>query len=84
MLRFIAIALALAACVASPTVAAQLVFAVTEGVTYQATPKEIREKFEPLAEVMSKTLRREVRIVLVPGYDDVRAGLAKQESRSPK
>jgi len=28
------------------------VFAVTEGVTYQATPKEIREKFEPLAEVI--------------------------------
>jgi hypothetical protein len=26
-----------------------LVFSVTEGVTYQATPKEIRDKFEPLA-----------------------------------
>ena len=56
-----------------------LVFSVTEGVTYQATPKEIREKFEPLAEVIGKALRRNVRIVLVPGYDDVRAGLAKQE-----
>jgi len=56
-----------------------LVFSVTEGVTYQATPKEIREKFEPLAEVIGKALRRNVRIVLVPGYDDVRAGLARQE-----
>jgi ABC-type phosphate/phosphonate transport system substrate-binding protein len=56
-----------------------LVFSVTEGVTYQATPKEIRERFEPLAEVIGKALRRNVRIVLVPGYDDVRAGLARQE-----
>lgn len=79
MLRFIAAALAVAALSAAPGATAQLVFAVTEGVTYQATPKEIREKFEPLAEVIAKTLRREVRVVLVPGYDDARAGLAKQE-----
>ena len=39
-----------------------LVFSVTEGVTYQATPKEIRDKFEPLAEVIGKALRRNVRI----------------------
>lgn len=79
MLRSIAIFVALAAVAASSSATAQVVFAVTEGVTYQATPKEIREKFEPLAEVIGKALRREVRIVLVPGYDDVRAGLAKQE-----
>ena len=29
-------------------------FAVTEGVTYQATPKEIRDKFAPLADVIGK------------------------------
>ena len=79
MFRLLAAALAAAALVASPAALAQLVFAVTEGVTYQATPKEIREKFEPLAEVIAKTLRREVRVVLVPGYDDARAGLGKQE-----
>ena len=62
--------------VAPPT---DLVFSVTEGVTYQATPKEIREKFEPLAEVIGKALRRNVKVVLVPAYDDVRAGLARQE-----
>lgn len=61
---------------AQPT---DLVFSVTEGVTYQATPKEIRERFEPMAELIGKALRRNVRVVLVPAYDDARAGLAKQE-----
>ena len=78
MLRRLFTALFLAAWAGSPAMA-QIVFAVTEGVTYQATPKEIREKFEPLAEVVAKTLRREVRVVLVPAYDEARAGLAKQE-----
>src|SRR5262245_34735951 len=59
--------------------AADLVFSVTEGVTYQATPKEIRDKFEPLAQALGAALKRNVRVVLVPKYDDVRAGLAKQE-----
>ena len=79
MLRSIAILFALAAVAASSSATAQVVFAVTEGVSYQATPKEIREKFEPLAEVIGRALRREVRIVLVPAYDDARAGLGKQE-----
>jgi len=79
MPRRIAFVLALAALAASPAALAQLTFAVTEGVTYQATPKEIREKFEPLAEVIARTLKREVKIVLVPAYDDARAGLGKQE-----
>lgn len=57
----------------------ELVFGVTEGVTYQATPKEIRDKFSPLAEYLGKAIGRRVRIVLVPAYNDVRAGMAKQE-----
>ncbi len=57
----------------------ELVFAVTEGVTYQATPKEIRDKFAPLAEVIGKAAGRKVKTVIVPAYDDLRAGLAKQE-----
>ncbi len=57
----------------------ELVFAVTEGVTYQATPKEIRDKFAPLAELIGKAAGRKVRTVIVPAYDDLRAGLAKQE-----
>lgn len=56
-----------------------MVFSVTEGVTYKATPKEIRQRFEPLAEVIGKALHRNVKVVLVPAYDDVRAGLARQE-----
>ena len=79
MPRLVAFVFALAALAASPAGFAQLVFAVTEGVTYQATPKEIREKFEPLAELIARTLKREVKIVLVPAYDDARAGLGKQE-----
>lgn len=59
--------------------AADLVFSVTEGVTYQATPKEIRDKFEPLAQALGSALKRNVRVVLVPKYNDVREGLAKQE-----
>lgn len=58
---------------------ADLVFSVTEGVTYQATPKEIREKFEPLAEVIGRAVHRNVKVVLVPAYNDVRAGLSRQE-----
>lgn len=57
----------------------ELVFAVTEGVTYQATPKEIRDKFAPVADAIARATGRRVRTVLVPAYNDVRAGLAKQE-----
>ena len=66
----------------SPLAAAQggeLVFAITEGVTYQATPKEIRDKFAPLVEVIAKATGKHVKMVVVPAYNDLRAGLAKQE-----
>lgn len=76
-----AIAIALSLILTAGTAAQErdLVFGVTEGVTYQATPKEIRDKFTPLAEYVGKATGRRVRIVLVPAYNDVRAGLAKQE-----
>jgi ABC-type phosphate/phosphonate transport system substrate-binding protein len=57
----------------------ELVFGVTEGVTYQATPKEIRDKFTPLAEYVGKAAGRRVKVVLVPAYNDARAGLARHE-----
>jgi ABC-type phosphate/phosphonate transport system substrate-binding protein len=57
----------------------ELVFAITEGVTYQATPKDIRDKFGPVAEVISKAAGRRVRLVVVPAYDDARAGFLQQE-----
>lgn len=73
------VGLAFALAFAATAAAQDLVFAVTEGVTYQATPKEIRDKFAPLAEVLAKATGRRVRTVLVPAYNDARAGLAKQE-----
>lgn len=57
----------------------ELVFGITEGVTYQATPKEIRDKFAPIADVLAKATGRRVKMVVVPAYNDVREGLAKQE-----
>jgi ABC-type phosphate/phosphonate transport system substrate-binding protein len=79
-LRFV-VCIAVAALAAGTTLAQdrELVFAVTEGVTYQATPKEIRDKFAPVADVIAKATGRRVRTVLVPAYDDLRAGCAKQE-----
>ena len=51
-LRFaFAAALALVLAAGSAAQDRELVFGVTEGVTYQATPKEIRDKFTPLAEL---------------------------------
>ncbi len=73
------LAVAVVAVVPYSASASDLVFSVTEGVTYQATPKEIRDKFEPLAVALGTALKRNVKVVLVPKYDDVRAGLAKQE-----
>lgn len=74
---------ALGWCALVPALAAaqgnELVFSITEGVTYQATPKEIRDKFAPIAEVLAKATGRRVRMQVVPAYDDVRAGMATQE-----
>ena len=56
-----------------------MVFAVTEGVTYQSTPKEIRDKFAPLADALAKATGSSLKTVLVPAYNDLRVGLAAQE-----
>jgi len=74
-----ALALALTLATGSAAQDRELVFGVTEGVTYQATPKEIRDKFAPLADYLAKATGRRIRVVLVPAYNDVRAGLAKNE-----
>jgi phosphonate transport system substrate-binding protein len=73
---------ALLALLAAATAGAQereLVFAITEGVTYQATPKDIRDKFAPIADVIARAAGRRVRLLVVPAYDDLRAGLLAQE-----
>ena len=81
MVRQLVVTLLLAAIMAGAAQAqvGELVFSVTEGVTYQATPKEIRDKFAPIAEVLGKATGKHVRMVLVPSYNEVRAGLLKQE-----
>ena len=64
-------------CAALPAAAAaqgnEIVFCVTEGVTYQATPKEIRDKFTPLTDIVGKAINRRARVVLLPAYNDLRA-----------
>ena len=72
----IALCMALAA---SATAAADFVFAVTEGVTYYQTNKEIQARFQPLADQLAKALKKPVHIAIVSAYNDVRAGLEKQE-----
>jgi phosphonate transport system substrate-binding protein len=65
---------------ATPSLAAaDLVFSVTEGVTYYQTNKEIASHFQPLTDLLAKALKRPVRIVIVSPYNDVRAGLERQE-----
>jgi phosphonate transport system substrate-binding protein len=59
--------------------AADLVFSVTEGITYYQTNKEIATRFQPLTDLLARALKRPVRIVIVSAYDDLRAGLARQE-----
>ena len=59
--------------------AADFVMSVTEGITYYQTNKEITAKFAPLAELISKALKRPVRLVVVSPYNDLREGLEKQE-----
>ena len=58
---------------------AEFVFAVTEGVTYQATNKEIQARFQPLSDAIAKALRRPVRTVIVGAYQNLREGLERQE-----
>jgi len=58
--------------------AAELVFSITEGITYYQTNKEIQAKFAPLADLLSKALKQPVRMVIVSSYNDLRDGLEHQ------
>jgi phosphonate transport system substrate-binding protein len=63
----------------SVAAAADFVFSITEGITYYQTNKEIQAKFAPLADLLSKALKRPVHMVIVSAYNDVREGLDRQE-----
>jgi ABC-type phosphate/phosphonate transport system substrate-binding protein len=65
-----------AALVASlPAAAQELVFGVNEGVTYRITPHETRERYRELAEMLSKALKRPVKVVPEDNYPKLRKGL---------
>jgi ABC-type phosphate/phosphonate transport system substrate-binding protein len=70
----------LAFALAAPTaVASDFVLSITEGVTYYQTNKEIQARFAPLADQISKAIKRPVRMVIVSAYAEAREGLEKQE-----
>src|SRR5438093_13593745 len=77
--RFLLPALLALALAAPTTRAADLVLSITEGITYYQTNKEIQSKFAPLADLLSKALKRPVRMVVVSAYNDLREGLERQE-----
>ena len=77
-MRSVLVALCMALAV-SGAEAADFVFAVTEGITYYQTNKEIQARFQPLGDQLAKALKRSVHIVIVSAYNDVRAGLERQE-----
>jgi ABC-type phosphate/phosphonate transport system substrate-binding protein len=70
----------LALALTAPTArAADLVLSITEGITYYQTNKEIQAKFAPLADLISKAIKRSVKVVIVSAYAEAREGLDKQE-----
>jgi ABC-type phosphate/phosphonate transport system substrate-binding protein len=73
LLRPLALAAALAC--ALPAAAQELVFGVNEGVTYRITPHETRERYKELGDLLSKALKRPVRIVPEDNYPKLRKAL---------
>lgn len=51
------------------------VFGINEGVTYRVTPHETRERYRELGDLISKTLKRPVRLVPVDQYPVLQKGL---------
>lgn len=56
-----------------------LVIGVTEGITYRTSEREIRERFEPIGEALSRVLKEPVTVRVISSYDGMRAALAAQE-----
>jgi ABC-type phosphate/phosphonate transport system substrate-binding protein len=78
--RFLPAALLLTLTLTAPLArAAELVFSITEGITYYQTNNEIQAKFAPLADLLSKSLKQPVRMVILSAYNDLREGLDRQE-----
>jgi phosphonate transport system substrate-binding protein len=77
--RFLLPVLLALAFTAPTATAADLVLSITEGITYCQTNKEIQAKFAPLADLISKAIKRSVKVVIVSAYAEAREGLDKQE-----
>lgn len=74
--RVLRLAAALVAFAAAPAFAQQeLVFAVNEGVTYRITPHETRERYADLSELLSKAVKRPVKVIPEDNYPKLRKGL---------
>jgi phosphonate transport system substrate-binding protein len=56
-----------------------LVLGVTEGVTYRATDNQIEARFEPIADVLSKSLKQPVTIKVLSSYGSLRDALLQQQ-----
>jgi ABC-type phosphate/phosphonate transport system substrate-binding protein len=63
---------------ALPAAAQELVFGVNEGVTYRVTPHETRERYKELGEMLSKALKRPVKVVPEDNYVKLRKGLEEK------
>ena len=76
------VAVILATVFLAPTVALaqqEFVFGVNEGVTYRITPHETRERYREFAELLSKALKRPVKVAPQDNYPKLQAALeAKQ------
>ena len=77
--RFVLSTLLALAVVVPAAWASDFVLSITEGVTYYQTNKEIQARFAPLADQISKAIKRPVRMVIVGAYAEAREGLDKQE-----
>src|SRR5262249_48354123 len=53
----------------------EFIFAVNEGVTYRITPQESRERYKEIGEMLSKALKRPVKVVPVDNYVKLRQNL---------
>ncbi|HKO88827.1 MAG TPA: PhnD/SsuA/transferrin family substrate-binding protein [Burkholderiales bacterium] len=62
---------------AAPVAAQQseFIFAVNEGVTYRITPQESRDRYKEIGEMLSKALKRPVKVVPVDNYVKLRQNL---------
>ena len=61
-----------------PLAAQELIFGVNEGVTYRITPHETRERYRELGEMLSKALKRPVKVVPEDNYPKLRKALEEK------